>query len=92
MHFSEETLRKAWERAGGKCEGPVPVGGQKMTCGKPLFWEKKNTLAEIRHPDGWVALPRLVIRGKAPDIPANCEILCRDCHQQCLGTVGPGRD
>jgi hypothetical protein len=84
MHFSEETLKKAWERAGGRCEGLIPARGLKAACGKPLFWEKKNTLAEIKHPDGWVALPRLIIRGKVPDFPANCEILCRECHQQCL--------
>ncbi|MBI4726135.1 hypothetical protein HY768_02735 [candidate division TA06 bacterium] len=83
MYFSEETLKKAWGRAGGKCEGSVLAGGRKEICGKPLFWEKKNTTVEIKYPDGWIALPRLVISGKAPDVPANCEILCQECHRQC---------
>ena len=82
MHFSEETLKKAWERAGGKCEGAVAAEGRRMVCGKPLFWEKRNSLVEIKHQDGWIALPRLVIRGKAPDMAGNCEILCSDCHRQ----------
>ncbi|MDO9067964.1 MAG: hypothetical protein Q7W05_05865 [Deltaproteobacteria bacterium] len=81
MHFSEETLKRAWERAGGRCEGSVLSGGRKELCGKPLSWEKKNTILEFKHPDGWIALPRLVIAGKAPDLPANCEILCLDCHR-----------
>jgi len=82
MHFSEETLKKAWERAGGKCEGAVVSEGRKEVCGKPLHWEKKNSAVEFKHPDGWIALPRLVIGGKAPDLAANCEILCHDCHRQ----------
>lgn len=82
MYFSEETLKKAWERAGGKCEGLIAAGGRRGVCGKPLFWEKKNSIFELKHPDGWIALPRLVIGGKAPDLAANCEILCLDCHQQ----------
>jgi len=82
MHFSEETLKKAWERAGGRCEGSILTAGRRGVCGKPLTWEKKNTAAELRHPDGWLALPRLVISGKVPDLAANCEILCQDCHRQ----------
>jgi hypothetical protein len=71
--FSEQTLQKAWQRAGGCCEAPE--------CRRRLHWDHHGLL---HLPQGWLGLQRVALPGRALDIPANCQIICRDCRQSFL--------
>jgi hypothetical protein len=78
--FSDETIRLAWERSGGKCEcarsaHEHPHG----RCHKPLVWEKRGKLGEygawqVRHKD---FMERLKCSNS--DDVHKCEIWCLDC-------------
>ncbi len=71
--FSERTLKKAWERAGGCCEAPG--------CRRPLHWDHHG---QLHLPQGWLGLQRVALADRVLDIPANCQVVCRDCQQVLL--------
>lgn len=79
MLFSEETLKQAWQRAGGKCESIVSINGHKTVCQRDLHWEKHGRLED---PRGWIGQHRIIMDTGILDIPANCEIICPECHQK----------
>jgi len=79
MFFSEGTLKQAWERAGGKCESIRIVEGKKVSCSRDLHWEKHGRLDED---EGWLGRHRVMLSNGIIDVAANCEIVCRECHQQ----------
>jgi hypothetical protein len=78
MLFSEKTLKDAWVRAGGRCESLKLVDGKKIPCKKMLHWDKHGMLHEE---EGWLGRHRVILEKGIIDIAANCEIVCRECHQ-----------
>ena len=78
MAFSEETISKAWIRAGGRCEcRRVFHWHSYKRCNKQLV--RKNRGREGR--GAWEAHHRSSTGG---DGLSNCEILCWDCHSRTL--------
>lgn len=65
MAFTEETVKTAFDNAGGKCE----------KCKKQLSWENRGREGwgkwEAHHKNGNPDDDRL----------ANCQIICWDCHK-----------
>ena len=80
MAFSEETVRQAWIRAGGRCECRRATHYHPYTrCNKELVWENRGRESgrgawETHHKDG----------NPNNDALSNCEILCWDCHKKTL--------
>ncbi len=74
MAFSEETLREAWDRAGGQCECTRRTHRHFYTpCGRNLRWEKRGQFAD----GGWEVRQ---LDGMGAELASNCEILCTECH------------
>jgi len=65
MAFSEEIVKKAWDRAQGHCE----------RCKKQLTFENRGR-GEGR--GCWEAHHK---SANGSDVLSNCEILCFDCHK-----------
>lgn len=80
MAFSDEIVRQAWNRAGGKCECKRTGCGHPYQCNKYLFWGRRGTETEY----GWET-HHIVADG--PDTLDNCEILCQRCHKN-TGSYG----
>jgi len=81
MAFSEETVRKAWTRAEGKCECRRERHKHSYTrCNKQLVWENRGRDG----PGKWEAHHRTAVASGGDDSLSNCEILCWDCHSQTL--------
>jgi 5-methylcytosine-specific restriction endonuclease McrA len=81
MAFSEEVVKKAWDRAGGRCECTRSIHGHTGRCNTPLSWENRGRDTacgswEIRH--------RVSIQSGGTDDLSNCEILCWNCHSKTL--------
>ncbi len=74
MAFSEETIRQAWNFAGGKCECRRTMCGHSFRCNKELLWGSRGAETEY----GWEAHH---INADGPDSLSNCEILCQRCHK-----------
>jgi hypothetical protein len=75
MAFSNEVLREAWQKAGGQCECTRRTHRHfYIPCGRSLNWEKRDNVTS----GGWQAR---YINAFAGDTPANCEILCMECHE-----------
>ena len=85
MFFSEQTLKKDWARAEGKCESTKVVDGRKVPCSRGLHWDKHGMLHE---PEGWLARHRVQLANGIIDIAANCEVVCRECHRQATLETG----
>ncbi|MBU1356613.1 MAG: hypothetical protein KJ620_08605 [Candidatus Edwardsbacteria bacterium] len=79
MLFSEQTLKQAWQRAGGKCESTRIIGGEKVPCCRDLHWEKHGQLHEA---EGWLGHHRVKLVNGIIDVAANCDIICRECHHR----------
>jgi len=78
MAFSEETILKAWRRAGGKCEcRRVSHEHPYIRCNKQLVWENQGREGR----GAWEAHHRSATGG---DGLSNCEILCWYCHSRTL--------
>ncbi len=76
MAFSDEVLRKAWERAGGKCECRVRTHHHGFqACDELLRWDKR----EQPDPEGWKARQR---SAGGDESLVNCEIVCWECEIQ----------
>ncbi len=75
MAFSEETIKKAWQRADGKCECRRKSHNHLYgRCNKDLVWGNRGR--EDR--GSWEAHH---IDANGGDILSNCEILCWNCHK-----------
>ncbi len=74
MVFSEDVIKKAWERADSKCECKRDICGHSSRCNKILKWESSGAESEY----GWEAHH---INSNGPDTLDNCEILCQQCHK-----------
>jgi len=77
MSFPESELKKAWERAGGRCECTRTThSNHRGKCDKQLVWENHG------RGEGRGAWEAHHITAGGPSIASNCEILCWDCHRQ----------
>jgi hypothetical protein len=79
MAWSEETLRRAWELARGRCECMREKHGHGVRCGRALVWGKHSLIGE----EGWEARPWEPAAGDGPE---NVELLCMPCYQRVLET------
>lgn len=69
MAFTEETKRRAFERAGKRCE----------LCGKQLVFANRGYNGGR---GAWEAHHKIPHSQGGSDIISNCMILCYDCHQR----------
>ncbi len=78
--FSEDTIRLAWERSGGKCECARSLHEHTNgKCHRPLSKDKRSKAGE---PGAWEARRKGVIaciKVTGMDDWHKCEILCWDC-------------
>lgn len=68
MAFSEETRRKIFDNAGGKCE----------RCDKQLVFANHNEGER----GAWEAHHRTAVSKGGDDTASNGEALCLDCHKE----------
>ena len=81
MAFSEDTVRQAWNRAGGKCEcGRTSHNHTGGRCNSPLVWENRSREGV----GAWEANHRTRVESGGDDSLSNCEILCWPCHAKTL--------
>ncbi len=73
--FSEETVRRCWELAQGRCECQREGHGHTGRCNKPLGEHHHGILGD----NGWLTSPW---HPAGPDAPDNCEALCWECYEQ----------
>ena len=76
MAFSDETVAKAFKRAGSKCQCRRKTHGHPyVRCNKQLTWSNRGRSGrgcwEAHH-----------INSNGGDGLTNCEILCFDCHSK----------
>ena len=77
MAFSDEVVRQAWQRAGGKCECKRSTHDHSyVRCNKELVWENRGREGRGK----WEAHHRTSVEAGREDTFSNCEILCWDCH------------
>ena len=77
MAFSDDVVKKAWKRAGDKCECRRKSHVHPyVRCNKKLSWNNRG-----REGWGWEVHHRSSGSG---DGLSNCEILCWDCHSKTL--------
>ncbi len=81
MAFSDETVKQAWERAGGKCECQRTTHGHVGRCNKTLSWDSRGRESDW---GAWEAHHRVSIQSGGSDALSNCEILCWNCHSRTL--------
>ena len=82
MAFSEDTIKKAWQRADGKCECRRSSHNHPYTrCNKELVWENRGRESGR---GSWEAHHKTSIQSGGDDSLSNCEILCWDCHSLTL--------
>jgi hypothetical protein len=76
--FSEETIKKAWKRSGGKCECKRKTHGHEGRCNKELIYKNRGRDDD----DDWEA------HHKNGDETNNnedhCLIFCWGCHRQTM--------
>ena len=76
MGFSEEVVRRAWQRAGGRCECRRRTHGHYyVRCNKQLVWNNRGRAGR----GCWEAHHRSSSGGAGL---SNCEILCWNCHSR----------
>jgi len=76
--FSIDTIKRAWLRAGGRCECKRVTCGHSSRCNKQLVWNNRgNDYAR----GGWEAHHRTAVSSGGDDSLSNCEILCTECHK-----------
>ena len=81
MAFSNEVIRQAWKRSGGKCEcSDTTHKHSNKRCNKDLVWDNRGR-------EGRGAWEAHHINSKGEDILSNCRILCWDCHKN-TGSFG----
>jgi hypothetical protein len=75
--FSDEVLRQAWKRSGGKCECQVRTHSHGFNqCSELLGWDKRGQ----REAEGWEAGYRTSVDAGGDESLANCEIRCWECE------------
>jgi len=79
MVFSEETVKAAWQRAGGRCECTRTTHGHIGRCNKLLSWENRGRESGR---GAWETHHKTSVQSGGYDTFSNCEILCWDCHRQ----------
>jgi 5-methylcytosine-specific restriction endonuclease McrA len=81
MAFSEDVVKEAWKRSGGRCECKREQHGHTGRCYKELKLESRGKESEY----GWEAHH---IAAGGPDTVSNCEILCQKCHKATVSYGG----
>ncbi len=79
--FSEETVREAWERAGGRCECRRTTHGHPARCNEKLSWDKRGLPDS---PGAWDTHHRLSPQHGGSGSLSNCEVLCCGCRSTIL--------
>jgi hypothetical protein len=79
MAFSEEVIKQAWDRAGGKCECTRITHGIGTRCDGTLTWHNRGKGG----PGAWEAHHKTFSGG---DELFNCEILCWGCHRMAFSS------
>lgn len=74
MAFSDDIVKKAWQRAGERCECKRVNCTHRGRCNKSLLWGSRGKESKY----GWEAHH---INSNGSDTLSNCEILCIDCHK-----------
>jgi len=76
MAFSEDTIKRAWNRSGGRCECRRKRHSHPyVRCPNKLQWSKRGRTGS----GAWEAHH---VSGTGGDGLSNCEILCWDCHSR----------
>lgn len=83
MAFPESIVKKAWERAGGKCECRRKICGHPRRCNKQLVWDNRKEGQR----GAWEAHHITAVASGGDDTLSNCEILCLECHKN-TGSYG----
>lgn len=78
--FSEETIKKAWDLADGRCQCTRSSHGHLGKCDKLLVWENRRREGA----GAWEANHINRVESEGGDELSNCEILCWLCHRQTL--------
>ena len=77
MAFSEQVIKAVWNSANGRCQCTRKGCGHEGRCNKQLVFEN--------HKEGergaWEAHHKYAESKGGQDTPANCEILCLECHK-----------
>ncbi len=81
MPFAEDTVRQAWNRAGGRCECTRTTHGHGSRCNKQLVWNNRGRNGGV---GAWEAHHKVRVESGGSDALSNCEILCWDCHSRTL--------
>jgi hypothetical protein len=82
MAFSEEVVRQAWKRAGGKCECKRSLHSHSNgRCSKELVFENRGREGGR---GAWEAHHKVSVSAGGGDTLSNCEILCWECHKKTL--------
>ena len=76
MAFSDELVRAAWDRSGGRCECHREGHGHGERCGASLLWSLRGATSTA---GGWSAVRRT---SWGTDVLANCEIRCAACQRE----------
>ena len=81
MSFSEETIKAAWKRAGGKCECRRKRHNHPwIRCGKVLVLGNQGRKGR----GAWEAHHVHTQASGGYDSLSNCEILCWECHRKTI--------
>ncbi len=77
VEFSEETVLRAWNRAGGRCECRRRTHGHHyVRCNKELSFSNRGRFGRGK----WEANHRTRVESGGTGAFSNCEIVCWDCH------------
>ncbi len=78
MAFSDDTIRRAWNKAGGRCQCRRKTHNHRyIRCNKQLVFNNRGRTGR----GAWEAHHKSASGG---DGLSNCEILCWDCHSKTL--------
>ncbi len=82
MVFSDDTIKRAWQSAGGQCEcRRIAHDHPYIRCGRDLVWENRGREAAR---GAWEARHIHSVQSGGSDALSNCEILCWECHLKTL--------
>jgi len=77
--FTNETILRAWQRSGGKCECErISHNHNFRRCNKTLIWGNRGKDWMI---GSWEAHHKTAVSVGGSNTLSNCEILCIDCHK-----------
>lgn len=77
--FRDDILRKAFNRAGGRCECEARACGHEGRCRKTFSWDDRAT---TDNDDGWQGHHMTAESAGGSDGVSNCKILCVACHKR----------